>query len=184
MKIGLFLGSFDPPHIGHLYVATACVNNNLVDRVIFVPTVQNPDKKDSTDFEHRFAMLSAMTDNHKEFYVSDIETLLTAPYYSYKTIKAIKELYPNDELFLIVGDDIDVNTWKNGQEILDNVNIIIFERFGITKMDYDYYIHPSFPISSTEVRNLIKQNKIISPYVTDLVNKYINIHNLYYEQEF
>jgi nicotinic acid mononucleotide adenylyltransferase len=48
-------------------------------------------------------------------------------------------------------------------------------------MDYDYYIHPSFPISSTEVRKLIKQNKIISPYVTDLVNKYINIHNLYHE---
>ena len=113
MKIGLLLGSFDPIHAGHIYMATQALNNNFVDKVLFVPTYQNPWKSNSTDFDKRCFMVQLAIENVSNCYLSLIETKTTHPHYTSNTLKLLKKQYPNDELFLIVGVDtvLSIKDW-------------------------------------------------------------------------
>lgn len=164
------MGTFDPPHNGHLHVISDLINNNRMDMVIVVPTIQNPTKEKSVEFSYRYHMLCRMTDFIPDCIVSNIETKLNPPYYSYKTLESLKqkitELDINAELYLIIGDDIDITTWKNSEWILNN--FLIFK-----------YSRDTINISSTFVRELLKNNAIVEPYIPKTVIDYINKNNLY-----
>lgn len=172
MKIGFLLGSFDPIHMGHLYMATSVLNCNLVDKVVFVPSVQNPWKTESSDFRNRCFMIQLAIDDMEHCSMSSIDYRNSEPYYSVNTLKMLKEEYPEDELYLIVGSDVsdEIKNWHEGEWILDNFKIItILRHNGQGKLN----------ISSTEIRVLIGEGKQIYPLVPKVISQYIKRYNLY-----
>lgn len=182
MKKGLLLGSFDPVHIGHLYMAITALNDNLVDEVMFVPSMQNPWKEESTDFMHRCFMVQLAINEINHCSMSSIDFRTTEPHYSANTLRLLKEEYPNDDLYLIVGADVvdSIKDWHEGQWILDHFKLIVVNRDNIQfKTAVDGYISNTFKISSTELRYLVKDNKQIYPMVPKLVSQYIERYGLY-----
>lgn len=181
MKVGFLLGSFNPIHMGHLHMAASALNNNLVDEVVFVPSVQNPWKeKYSVDFRNRCFMISLAIDDMEHCSLSSIDYRNTEPYYSSNTLKMLKEEYPDDELFLIVGADTatEIGDWNEGDWILQNFGLITVARNGyedIAIVD----IRKTLDVSSTEIRELAKEKKQIYPLVPKVISQYIKRFNLY-----
>lgn len=178
MKIGLLLGSFDPIHMGHLYMATSALNNHLVDKVIFIPSVLNPWKNQSTDFKYRCIMIQLAIESIDNCLLSMVDFNNKKPYYSYYTLNMLKDQYPNDELYIILGADIaqKVKEWYKGDWILENFKFILVARNGY---DIPVDINKTLDISSTEIRNLAKENKQLYPLVPEIVNRYIKQYSLY-----
>ena len=181
MRVGILLGSFNPIHMGHLHMATSALNAELVDEVVFVPSVQNPwKKKYSADFRNRCFMISLAIDDMEHCSLSSIDYRNTEPYYSSNTLKMLKEEYPDDELLLIVGVDtaLQIGNWNDGDWILENFGIITVARNG-------YYepgvvdIPKTLDVSSTEIRELVKEKKQIYPLVPKVIAQYIKRYNLY-----
>lgn len=180
MIIGLLFGSFDPIHVGHLYMATAAINNDLVDKVLFIPAKQNPWKTNkSVAFKHRCEMVALAIKDIETFELSKIE-LQTQSCYTATILELLMEEFPNDELVLILGADtiVDVKNWYLGPWIIDNFRMIAVTREGF-KGTYVFSIDKTLDISSTEIRNLSKQNKQLYPLVPKEVEQYINTNNLY-----
>lgn len=181
MKVGILLGSFNPIHMGHLHMATSALNLELVDEVVFVPSVQNPWKdKYSADFRNRCFMISLAIDDMEHCSLSSIDYRNTEPYYSANTLRLLKEEYPEDDLYLIVGLDIvnDIKNWNEGDWILDNFKLITVARNGYLDSGIPD-IQKTLDISSTEIRELIKARKQIYPLVPKVISQYIKRYNLY-----
>jgi len=196
MKIALYLGSFNPFHNGHLEVVTKYLNLEngfYVDKVVIVPTMQNPWKKDKVlDIDKRIEIIYKTIKDMKEtgipklngevipniflyYYpnyrciqyieISDIEKELIPPYYSYATLHALKNKYCNDEIFVLCGEDTikDIPNWMNGEAIIQDYNFLIVDR-------------PKNGISSTQIREYVKSDKdisnFVSPNVINLIKKY------------
>lgn len=179
-KIGFLLGSFDPVHIGHLCMATEALNLNLVNKVIFVPSFQNPWKEKSVDFRHRCAMLTRATAYIPNCSVSEVEKLLNSPYYSYNTLKVLKEQYHNDELYLIVGADVasEIKNWYQGEWILKNYKLLIVNRHGYLYNGH-IDIQRTINISSTDLRNMYQNRKQVYPLIPKEVDDYIKKYKIY-----
>lgn len=180
MNIGILLGSFDPIHVGHLYMAIASLNLNLVDKVLFVPSVQNPIKPKSLDFGQRCTMVQLALDDLNNCYLSTIDYKNTAPYFTSNTLMMLKDKYPQDDLYIIIGLDIydQIEGWHRGKWILDNFKFIVVDRDGYTSTRKPDILH-SLNVSSTKIRTLIKENKQIDPLVPELVKNYIKQNKLY-----
>lgn len=183
MRIGVLLGSFDPIHTGHLCMATAVLNENMVDEVLIVPSVQNVWKdKPGASFEHRIFMIQLATEELRNCRASGIDCMTANPHYSYQTLQAIQQEYEGDELFLIVGADVvdSIKDWMNGEWILDNFKVIVIGRGGETfKSSVHDYIAMNIDISSTDIRSLIKCDGQIYPKVPKVISQYIHKYNLY-----
>lgn len=176
MKRALLLGSFNPPHIGHLYMAVSALNLGLIDKVTFVPAFQNPWKENySVDFWIRCYLISLSIENIDNCDLSTIEYQCDSNY-SCDVLKLLKEIYKNDELFLIIGKDTDVKSWKEGDWIINNFKIITVNRNN-NKEFTD--IPENIEVSSTQIRNLYKENKQVYPLVPKLVDEFIKKYNLY-----
>lgn len=187
MKIGLLLGTFDPIHVGHINMATLALNSRIVDEVIFVPTMQNVFKNNApVNFSYRYNMIQLAIKSMKNCKVSNIEKGITPPYYSYKTLTLLKELYPKEELYLILGSDVvrEIHRWEKADWILENFKIIAINRSGdrLIPSPEDnciYSIDSNMEISSTLIRSLIKENKEIIPLVPEAVKNYTETYGLY-----
>ena len=180
MRIGVYIGSFNPPHKGHAHVVNYLLNNNVVDKVLIVPTEDYWDKHDLPDISHRINMLKTYeNDNIK------IDSENNGYPYTYLLMRKLKEIYPSDDLYLIMGADniIQFYKWKNYEELL-NYNIIIMNREGIDIPKYaKNYPNGRFTIlrdfipidiSSTEIRA-----NPDSEYIDEPVRRYIKENNLY-----
>lgn len=177
-RIGILLGSFDPPHIGHINMATQALNKELVDHVVFVPTKQNPWKENSTDLLTRCNMVMFSIKEIDKCSISFIESELEKPYYASNTLRALQKEYNDCELYLIVGADTSLNIifWHEGEWILNNFKLITVSRPNyITTCDIELNID----ISSTIIRKLAQQEKILFPLVTKDVEKLIKLNKLY-----
>ena len=171
MKIALYLGSFNPFHNGHLEVVKTALNNFKMDKIVIVPSMQNPWKKEKAlNIDSRIVIIekSLLNNFWIELYrleISDIEKELIPPYYSYATLHALKNKYCNDEIFILVGEDTmkDIPNWMHGGKIIEDYDFLIVDR-------------PKNTISSTEIRNKIKNNEpiegIVSNNVINLIKKY------------
>lgn len=177
MKIALYLGSFNPFHNGHLKVIQQALSDFKMDKVVIVPTMQNLLKKENLiEFNKRcyiiYRSLFGIKDIDRGIYtfgihdrieLSNIETKLTPPYYSYSTLHALKNKYCNDEIFILCGKDTinDIPNWMNGEQIIQ---------------DYDFLICNRTKESSTEIRNRVKNNDnisdLVSPGVVDIIKIY------------
>lgn len=170
LKIGLLLGSFDPPHIGH--VAAYYYAQQFLDGVCVVPAFKNPWKEHKASYEDRVEMCKRQFPNTA--HISTIEKdIKVKASYTYKVLEALKSkrFYNIDaEYSLILGEDEDPSKWKEGNWILKNFNIIRVPR-GTTEL--------GITVSSTLLRDNIKNNKLVFPYINIETLKYIKEHNLY-----
>ncbi len=131
MKIGIFGGTFNPVHYGHLRAAEETAERFLLDKIIFVPTNITSDKKETLlKPEKRLEMINIAIKGLERFEASDIEIKRGGFSYSYDTIIQLKYIYPRDELYFIVGVDtyLGMKNWKNGKKIFDIINFIIVSR--------------------------------------------------------
>lgn len=195
MKIGIFGGSFNPPHNMHREIAEELINKQYVDKIIFVPTGSKYKYKTNLiSDKHRYKMLEIICKNNKKLEVSDYE-LKDQVVYTYQTLNYFKDKYKNDEIYFICGTDnlTYMDKWKNGIDILENNKILVIKRDTddikeILNRFYKYQdnilisdIEPKV-LSSTMIREKIKNNdKDLNKYLDKDVYEYIKDNKLYLE---
>ena len=175
MNIGVFGGSFNPVHNGHLLLAQNILKAGAVDELWFVVSPQNPlkDKALLLNDEERLDCVRKATQHIKGVYVSDIEFHLPKPSFMFQTLRSIQSAHKDDYLFLIIGADNwhCFNKWKNFDEILKKYNLLIYPRSGypidISSLPKNvcYLDLPTYDISSTQVRQMLSEGKDISNLV-------------------
>lgn len=182
MKTGLFGGSFDPIHKGHLSAAETARKKLGLDRVIFIPSGVSPHKSLSASALHRFYMTGLAVSDKPYFSVSDFETKKETKCYSVETVEYFKSLYPDDELYFIIGDDeySSFDKWYKYEELLSMCRFAVVTRNGgDIRLPFIGVPMDKVLISSSMIRELLKSGKDISPYVPASLNEYIKKHGLY-----
>lgn len=191
-KIGLFFGSFNPIHIGHLILANYILENSDMDELWFVVSPQNPfkDKKSLLKDNNRLDMVQLAVKNYPKMRASNIEFSLPKPSYTIDTLTYLKEKYPNVSFALIMGEDnLDgLSKWKNSEKIIENYQIIVYPRvFEGEKKDSGYLQNehitlikaPIIELSATEIRNMIKEGKNVRPMLPPEVFEYLDGSSFY-----
>ena len=197
MRIGLYGGTFDPIHVGHLIVIENAINFMNLDKVIILPSSNPPHKKHKkkTDTNIRVEMVSEAIKDNDKIVLSTFESTDDKIRYTHETIRYFKKLFKNDDIFYIMGEDsfLTIDTWRNYDDILDE-NIIVFTRSNIDedselvkKVELIKKDNPNIflinnlniNISSTLIRNLVKNNLSIKYLVIDNVRYIIENRGLY-----
>lgn len=201
MKIGLYFGTFNPIHIGHLIIANHVAEYSDVKQVWMVVTPHNPLKKKDTLLNDsiRLELVHLATEDYPKIKPSDIEFKLPQPNYTVNTLAYLQEKYPKNEFSLIMGEDNlkSFHKWKNYEVILQNHNIYVYPRLDAkdhttkiipSKSNYltfknhpkVHYINaPILEISATFIRESIKNKKNVQPLLPNKVWEYIDHNNLY-----
>lgn len=201
MKIGLYFGTFNPIHVGHLIIANHMVEHTDLDQIWMVVTPHNPLKKKSTllDDYHRLHMVHLATENYPKLKPTDIEFKLPQPNYTINTLVYLEEKYANYEFALIMGEDNlnSLHKWKNYEMILKNYSLYVYPRLETKDLvadgmangtdTSDFINHakvkmidaPVVEISSTFIRESIKANKNVQPLLSPKVWEYIDHNNFY-----
>ncbi len=185
---GILGGTFDPPHIGHLILAQSALESLRLDHVIFIPTSIQPHKinKVGTAGNIRQTMLALALNNDSRFSISDIELTREGVSYTVDTLTLLHEKYPNDSLYLLLGSDnvIDIAAWKNPEQIFALCKVAAARRpdfapSGPYVNRVRYFDMPSIQLSSTAIRNKVKEGKSIKYLVPASVEEYILTNGLY-----
>ena len=190
MHIGLYFGSFNPIHVGHLIIASYAKHTTVLDKVWFVVSPQNPLKPSSTLLNeyHRLHLVRSAIENDTNFKVSDIEFHLPKPSYTVTTLAYLQEKYPAHQFSVIMGSDSfnNLKNWKNYETIIRNHKLFVFKRPGFDidnsqlQADLQVIEAPLLEISSTTIRKFIKENIPVRYMVPDAVAKEIE-ENRYYK---
>ena len=190
-KVGLFFGTFNPIHVGHLTIANHMAEYSDLDQVWFVITPHSPFKtKSSLLADHqRLEMVFLATKDYQKLKPSDIEFKLPQPNYTINTLAYLQEKFPDHEFALIMGEDNlkSFHKWKNYELILEGHEIYIYPRLGKGKTEtrfdgHDQIKHMDAPImelSSTFIRKAIKDGKLVKPMLAEPVWKYLDEMNFY-----
>ncbi len=208
-NVGLFGGTFDPIHNGHIELARYALNNCNLSEIIFIPTAVPPHKTNIkiTSFKHRVAMLKLAIGVEQQFSISTIEEKLNQPSFSIDTIcKIIENNEEQNEYYFLIGVDafLEINTWKDSARVLNIINFIVSARQGYVPELYrkfmedlhftrkesfwynsksgrkNYYLDIDIPgISSSNLRESIQKRKISGDMINKEVFQYINRHQLY-----
>jgi len=190
-KIGLYFGTFNPIHVGHLIIANHMVEFSDLDEVWFVVTPHNPHKKKKTLLEdhHRLAMVRIAVEDYPKLQASNVEFDLPQPNYTVNTLAYLEEKYPEKNFCLIMGEDNlkSFPKWKNYEVILERYSIYVYPRIseGIVETQFDNHKKikkvnaPIIELSSTFIRKGIKSGKNIQPMLSAEVWKYLDEMNFY-----
>ena len=189
MKIGLYFGSFNPIHNGHLIIANHIVQNTDLSQVWFVISPQNPFKKSGTLLNeyHRLYLVQVSIEDEPSLKASDIEFRLPKPSYTIDTLTYLQEKYPSHEFSVIMGSDSYQNlpAWRNAEQLIKNYPIIVYERPGFkTEKNYEgsntkILEAPLLQISSTHIRKMIREGKSIRYLVPEKVRLEIEQNGYY-----
>lgn len=196
-SIGIFGGTFNPIHIGHLIVAQEVLTYFKLDKIIFIPC-GNPPHKDEKEVANaflRYEMIKLAINDNSSFEVSDIEIKREGYTYTYDTLNELKKIYSEDKLYFITGYDAfkDSNTWKNAEKVYDMVSFIVVNRGEVNKkmeeeinnkiikygMNVKILTIPNIGISSTDIRYRISKGLNIKYMVPDNVLMYIENNKIY-----
>ncbi|MBU0650404.1 nicotinate-nucleotide adenylyltransferase, partial [bacterium] len=196
MQIGILGGTFNPLHTGHIEIADIVCKRLSLDKVLFIPTNISPDKcnEPCIKAEDRLKMLESVLKKNDRFDVLDIEIQRQGISYTIDTLKQLSGIFPKDEFFLIMGMDqfLALNTWKDYKKLFKYAKIVVLDResLEIDKQYLDKYfkslisniiflnIKPII-VSSTDIREMIKQGKDFAGFVPVEVYTYIGMHKLY-----
>ncbi|MBL7743489.1 MAG: nicotinate-nucleotide adenylyltransferase [Chitinophagaceae bacterium] len=190
MNIGLYFGSFNPVHSGHLIIANHLLNNTELQKIWFVVSPHNPFKESTALLNEydRLYLLNLATEGDNRIKVMDIEFGLPKPSYTSVTLVHLEERYPGNQFSVIMGSDSfqNIHKWKNYETIIKNYMIYIYIRPGFeVKNKINAKIKtinaPLLEISSTEIRQLIKEGKSIRYLVPEKVREEIE-HGGYYKK--
>ena len=191
MKIGLYFGTFNPIHAGHMIIANHMVEFTRLEQIWMVVTPHNPFKKKDTLLADniRLELVFQATEDYPKIKPSDIEFRLPQPNYTVHTLAHLQEKFPQHEFALIMGEDNlkSLHKWKNYDIILAQHDIFVYPRLSSDVVDVQFENHPKIhlidapvvEISSTFIRDCIKQNKNIRPLLSEKVWGYIDHNNLY-----
>lgn len=189
MKIGLFFGSFNPVHLGHLVIANYMANFTQLEEVWLVVSPHNPlkNKKGLSNMYDRLEMVRLATENAEHLKASDIEFSLPQPSYTVDTLAYLAEKHPTKEFAIIMGADnlASFKKWKNYEVILKNYEIYVYPRPGIDVEEWKNHPSvimtetPQMDISSTFIRKAIKDKKNIQYFVPDNVIAFMEGKNMY-----
>lgn len=190
-KIGLYFGTFNPIHIGHLAIANHMAECSDLDELWMVVTPHNPHKKKSSllDNHQRFEMVYRATQSYPKIKPSDIEFKLAQPNYTVLTLAHLQEKYPEDQFNLIMGEDNlkSFHKWKNYDTILENHHIYVYPRISEGSIESQFENHPNIhrvaapimEISSTFIRKSIANKINIKPLLPIEAWEYIDDMNFY-----
>ena len=194
-KVGLYFGSFNPVHIGHLAIAGYMTEFEGLEQVWFVVSPHNPLKKKETllDDHQRLYMAQLAIGDNPRLKASDIEFRLPVPSYTIDTLAYLKEKYPSNKFSLVMGEDnlYTLHKWKNAKELLKEHPVYVYPRPGISKpssaileqllfsADISFSKAPLMDISGTFIRDGIKAGKDMSYYLAPEVWKYIREMHFY-----
>lgn len=191
-RIGLLFGSFNPIHTGHLAMGEMALDSGFVDLVWFVISPNSPYKMGLgilADAEHRYQMVSKATSYNERFIVDTTEFTMEGPSYTYLTLEKLKEKHPDFEFYLICGTDVfvDIPSWYGGKEVMELTKFLVYPRNTTTNYIPDEMVGkveflngvPSLEISSTFLRNQIKNKRTTTHFMPLEVRKYIDDNNLY-----
>lgn len=192
MKIGLFFGSFNPVHIGHMAIANYMAEFTSLDRVWMVVSPHNPHKEKNSllDDRHRLRLVREAIGDHKKLKASDIEFKLAQPSYTVNTLAHLKEKHPKDEFSLIMGHDnlLGFHKWKNHEEILAHHDIYVYPRLRkANEISSPLEKHPKvkmtdaplMEISASFIREAIRSKKDVRHFLPQSVWEYIGEMNFY-----
>lgn len=190
MHIGLYFGSFNPVHIGHLIIANHVVNHTEVDKVWFVVSPHNPLKEAHSllnEYDRLHILNLAIEDNNK-FRGSNVEFHLPKPSYTIDTLTYLSEKFPLERFSVVMGSDSfqNIHRWKNFEQLVENYSIIIYNRPGFEVKerygaDLTILDAPLLDVSSTFVRKQLKEKKSIKYLVPTNVEEYL-VANKYYSK--
>jgi nicotinate-nucleotide adenylyltransferase len=191
MKIGLFFGSFNPIHMGHMIIANIMVETAGLDKVWFVVSPQNPFKPAKGllhEFDRYDMVRAAVYDNYK-LEVSDIEFNLPKPSYTIHTLVHLKEKHPNKTFKVIIGEDnlLNFTKWKNYERILEDHGLYVYPRPDTQPSELKHHPNvkivdaPLLDISATFIRNCIKKGQSVRYLVPDAVEEMIRDKKFYQE---
>src|SRR5688572_6252813 len=178
MNIGLYFGSFNPVHVGHLIIANHILNETEIEKVWFIVSPHNPLKKESALLNeyHRLHLVRLATEDDKRIKASDIEFSLPKPSYTVNTLAYLSEKYPEHSFCIIMGSDSfqNLNKWKNFEVIVKNYPIYVYLRPGFevtNEINADLHIlkAPLLELSATQIRKYIKEGKPVRYMVPDKV---------------
>lgn len=190
-KVGLYFGTFNPIHIGHLIIANFMVEFSDLDEVWLVVTPHNPFKKKNSmlDNHHRLEMVYRACEDYEKLKPCDVEFRLPQPNYTVTTLLKLEEDHPGLEFSLIMGEDNlkNFHKWKNYEVILERHKIYVYPRISNREVPEEFKNHsaisrieaPVIEISSTFIRQAIKDGKNVTAMLTPRVWEYIDRMNFY-----
>lgn len=190
LKVGLYFGSYNPIHIGHLAIANYMVEFTDIDQLWFVVSPQNPFKKKENllaDY-HRLELVTRAINNDNRFRASNIEFNLPKPSYTIDTLAYLKERHPDYNFSILMGsDNLDnFHKWKNSEIILENYGIIVYPRPGFELLKIPEHKNisvasdaPLMEISSSFIRNAIKEGKDVRHFMPQKAWEYLDEMNFY-----
>lgn len=199
MKVGLYFGTYNPIHVGHLIIANYMVDFTDLDKVWLVVSPQNPLKEKSSLLEdyHRMAIVRRAIEDNSNLWASDIEFNLPKPSYTATTLAFLQEKYPEHEFCLIMGEDNlrSFHKWKNHETILKNHSIFVYPRALTIQEEnerkhedlHNFFTHPKvhvcdapvMKVSSSFIRTAIKEGKDVRYLLTEPVYRYVSEMNFY-----
>ncbi|MGL1885636.1 MAG: nicotinate (nicotinamide) nucleotide adenylyltransferase [Reichenbachiella sp.] len=189
MKVGLFFGSFNPIHVGHMIIAQTMIESGELDELWFIISPQNPMKKNKNllhEFDRLDMVEASIVDNPKMKAI-DIEFGMSKPSYTVKTLAVISEKYPDHQFKLIIGEDnlSNFHKWKNHEEILKHHKLLVYPRPNskehklVVNTNIEMVDAPMIDISATFIRSKIKKGHSIKYLVPPEVGFYIESKKLY-----
>lgn len=195
-KVGLFFGSFNPIHIGHLILANYILEHSDMQELWFVVSPQNPfkEKKSLLNDHNRLDMVQLAIKNYPKMRASNVEFSLPTPSYTIDTLTYLQEKHPDYSFSLIMGEDNlgNLHKWKNYDLLLQNYQVIVYPRiFGedissspnVTQLKNHHNIHkidaPIIELSATEIRDMIKSGKNVRPMLPPEVFEYLDGSSFY-----
>jgi nicotinate-nucleotide adenylyltransferase len=191
MKIGLYFGTFNPIHVGHLIIANHFAEHTGLEQIWMVVTPHNPHKQKNTllDDYQRLHMVHLATEDYAGIKPSDVEFKLPQPNYTVNTLAFLVDKYPQHEFSLLMGEDNlkSFHKWKNYDYILQNHDIYVYPRVSEEVEDMEFRNHkrihsidaPIVEISSTFIRDNIKDKKNVRPLLPQAVWEYVDHNNFY-----
>lgn len=189
MKVGLYFGTYNPIHIGHLAIANYMVEFTEIDQVWFVVSPHSPhkNKKNLLDDYQRLELVNRAIHDDFRFRVTDIEFRLPKPSFTIDTLTYLQEKHPKHEFFLIMGgDNLDsFRKWKNHDQILENYRILVYPRPGFNMQEKDFHPHiqlvnaPLMEISASFIREALAAGKDIRHFIPPKAYQYLEEMNFY-----
>lgn len=190
-RIGIFGGSFNPIHTGHLIVSEEILNSLQLDSVLFVPSAIPPHKgtTDLAPFADRFRMIELAIEDNPRFQVDDIELRLSGKSFTVRTLRQFKKSNPDWEIYFLLGLDslLEIKTWKEPDSIFDLCQMIVFDRPGYNREDVEAEIASRvffseatrIGISASMIREKLQKGGSIRYLVPESVERYIRSSGLY-----
>ena len=190
LKVGLYFGSYNPIHIGHLAIANYLVEYTNIDQLWFVVSPQNPFKKKANllDDYHRLELVNRAVEGDDRLRASNIEFTLPKPSYTVDTLAYLKDQHPNYHFRIMMGSDNleNFHKWKNYETIVENYGVIVYPRPGFDKSKVQQHVNitiaegaPLMEVSSSFIRNAIRDKKDVRHFLPRKTWEYLDEMNFY-----